>query len=122
MYPQQYAQLLYETLKDKSDEQQSQIISRFKNILEKNKNSYLAGSILEELEKIQNQKLEEKTTYIASATKLSEEQKGQLEDITAGPHEFSENPSLLGGIAVRRKDRVYNATTRKKVETLKNAI
>lgn len=121
MNPRQYAQSLYEVLESRSEEQQDQIIERFKYILTKNKDSHLAGSIRKELEKIQEQKIQEEMTYITSASNLSDPQKQELESIFHGAKSYSKNPSLLGGIAVRKKDIIYNATLRKKIETLKSS-
>jgi len=122
MTPVDYAQLLYETLENKSDEQQGRVIARFRNLLVKNKDSHLVPGIEKELKKIQKQKDKEQVTYISSASKLSESQRGELKNMFSEPLSFSENPSLLAGIAVIKKDTVYNATLRKKLESLKSLI
>ena len=119
MHPQDYAQLLYEVLQDKSPAQQAVIFENFKKILTKNKETYLAPAIERELDKVQTQKEQEKITYIASAAELTQSQKKELESMTSKPREFLVNPELLGGVAVRQKDRIYNSTLKKKVETLK---
>lgn len=120
MNPRDYAQLLYEVLENKTDEQQSQILERFKDILTKNKDTHLSGAISKELKKIQEEKIQEKTTYIASASEFSAAQKQELENLLPEPRIFSENPFLLGGVAVRQKDRIYNATLKKQIEALRN--
>ena len=122
MIPKDYAQLLYETCQDKTDEQQGKILERFKTLLTKNKDMHLATAVGKELQKIQDQKERENVTYITSSSELSNSQKQELENIFPEPREFSENPSLLGGIAVRQKDGVYNATLRKKIESLKSLL
>ena len=122
MNPKNYAQLLYEALGDKTDEQQGKILERFKALLIKNKDTHLAAAVGKEFEKIQEQKARENVTYIASSSKLSQSQKQELENIFPDPHEFSENPYLLGGVAVRQKDRIYNSTLRKKIESLKFSL
>ncbi|MBI1889000.1 MAG: F0F1 ATP synthase subunit delta [Candidatus Spechtbacteria bacterium] len=119
MLPKDYAQLLCEVLENKPDKQQSQILDRFKTLLKQNKATSLAGAIEKEFEKIQKQKEREEITYISSAVTLSKNQKRELESIFSGPREFSENPSLLGGIAVRQKDTICNATLKKKIELLR---
>ena len=119
MHPQDYAQLLYEVLQDKSPAQQDAIFENFKKILINNKETYLAPAIEKELDKVQTQKEQEKITYIASAAELTQSQKKELESMTSKPREFLVNPELLGGVAVRQKDRIYNSTLKKKVETLK---
>jgi ATP synthase F1 delta subunit len=120
MPPNNYAQLLYEILENKPAEQQEKILDNFKKILIKNKETHLAPAIHREFEKIQERKRREKTVYIASATELNKKQKQELENMWDKPREFSVNPDLLGGIAVRRRDTVYNATVRKKIELLRN--
>jgi len=132
MNPKEYAQLLYETLspfgrspaggKDKTDDQQGKILERFKALLAKNKDTHLATAVGKEFEKIQEQKARENVTYIASSSKLSQSQKQELENIFPDPREFSENPYLLGGVAVRQKDKIYNSTLRKKIESLKFSL
>lgn len=119
MLPKNYAQLLYEVLENKTTNQQDAILERFRKLLMKNKDAHLTSAVRKELQKIQAQKEQERTTYISSASKLTASQKRELEKISAEPREFSQNPSLLGGVAVRQKDKVYNATVRKKIETLK---
>lgn len=119
MHPQTYAQLLYEVLENKPAGARDKILERFKNILITNKESYLAPLIVKDFTKIREQKEREKITYISSATKLTASQKSELEAISSEPREFSVNPELLGGVAVRNKDTVYNATLRKKIELLR---
>ena len=122
MNPKDYAQLLDEVLADKGEKQQDEILARFKKLLTKNKDTHLAGAVAKELGNIQEQKEQENITYITSSSELSGAQKKALENIFPGPREFSENPSLLGGISVRQKDRVYNSTLKKKMESLKSSL
>lgn len=122
MNPKNYAQVLYEVLENKTEEQQDKILARFKALLARNKEAYLAPAIEKELNKIQQQKEQERTTYIASASELTEIQKKKLGTILAEPQEFSVNPSLLGGIAIRHRDKLYNSTLRKRVEALKSLL
>jgi len=122
MKPIEYAQLLYEVMEGKGDEEQSQIIERFKSLLIKNKDAHLAMTITKELEEIQHKNEREKITYVTSASELSAEQREALEEIYQDQKEYSTNPSLLGGIAVRTRDKIYNATLRKKIEALKSLL
>jgi F0F1-type ATP synthase delta subunit len=119
MQPTEYAQLLYEVLEGKSENMQDKILGNFKNVLVRSKETHLASAIEKELAKIQTRKEQERTTYISSAGELTSRQKAALAEMTVEPREFSVSPSLLGGVAVRQKDAVYNATLRKKIETLK---
>ena len=122
MNPKEYAQLLYDTLVDKTDEQQDKILERFGALLAKNKHAHVAPAIEKEFQKIQQQSERESVTYITSSSQLSDSQKRELENIFPQPLEFSENPSLLGGIAVRQKDKLFNATLRKKIEILNSTL
>ncbi len=122
MNPKEYAQLLQEVLEGKSENKQDKILDNFKTILGRNKESYLAPAIEKELHKIQTQKEQERTTYISSAAELTKDQRKKVESISAEPREFSVNPDLLGGVAVRQQDIMYNATLRKKIELLKSHI
>ncbi len=122
MTPKYYAQLLYEVLESKPADAQDTILSNFRNILIRNKHAHLAPVIQREFEKIQEEKLREKTTYIAAASELSSKQKKQLGRMFPEPLVFSENPRLLGGIALTQKDKVYNATLRKKIEIVKSFV
>jgi F0F1-type ATP synthase delta subunit len=119
MNPKNYAQLLYEVLEDKSASEQDKILDSFKSILIRTKESYLSLSIEKELNKIQHGKNQEKTTYISSASELSSGQKKQFTSLFDEPQDFLVNPNLLGGIAVRQKDKVFNATLKRKIEFLK---
>ena len=121
MKPEEYAKLLYEVLEDKNDEEQKKVIVRFKSLLARNKETHLMKAILEALEKIEREKAQEKLTHITSASDLNDAQKKELED-AFGEAVFSTNPSLLGGIAVRRQDKLYNATLRKKFESIKSSL
>lgn len=122
MNPKDYAHLLYEVLEGKDEDQQTKILLRFRSLLIKNKDAHLVGAIEKDLQKIQEQKGRENITYIASSSELSGSQRQELESIFAGPREFSVNPDLLGGVAVRQKDRVHNSTLRKKLELLKSNL
>ncbi|MFY9457803.1 MAG: F0F1 ATP synthase subunit delta [Candidatus Spechtbacterales bacterium] len=122
MLPKEYAQLLYEVLENKRTDQQNEILSRFKNILARKKESYLAPAIQREFIKIQVQKSRENITYISSASTLANARRKELAGLFLEPMEFSENLSLLGGIAVRQKDKVYNATLRKRMELLRSSL
>lgn len=122
MNPRQYAQIIYDALLGKTEGEQTQIISRFKTILIKNKDTHLFEAIEKELKKIQEQKEQEKTTYITTASELSDKQKIELENLFSKPLNFSENPTLIGGVAVRQKDKVQNATLKKKIEAIKSSI
>lgn len=122
MNPKDYAQLLYEALDNKPAKQQDEILKNFKSILIKNKETYLARATGKEFTKIQEQKEQEKTTYISSASRLAGNQKKELEKMFPQPREFSVNQELLGGIAIRNKDIVYNATLLKKLEHIKSSL
>lgn len=122
MLPKEYAQLLYEVLENKTTNQGDKIFDNFKHILIRNKESYLVPAIEKELSKIQTQKEQERTTYISSAAELTPKQKTVIEAMSTEPREFSVNPSLLGGVAVRQKDKIYNATVRKKIESLRSSL
>lgn len=122
MHPKDYAQLLYETAKGKTAAQQGKILERFEALLIKNKDTHIAGAVEKEFQKIHNQKGKEKITYISTASGLSTIQEKELESITSAPREFSVNPNLLGGIAVRQGDTIHNATLRKKMESLKSLL
>lgn len=122
MTPRDYAQLLDRALEDKNEGTQDQILLRFKNILTKNKDTYIAQTIKKEFQKVQNEKKQKKTTYLSSASQLSSIQEQQLKNIFPAPWVFSVNPSLLGGVAVRQNDTLFNGTLRKKVELLKSSL
>lgn len=122
MQPKDYSQLLFKTLENKPVKLQSEILGRFKNILIRNNESYLAPAIAREFVKIQKQSERARTTYISSSSKLSNIQHRELESAFPEPLEFSVNQNLLGGIAVRNKDMVYNSTLRKKIESLKRNL
>lgn len=122
MHPENYAKLLYEVLENKPTKQQGEVLERFKKILVQSKESHLAQTIKKKFTKIQEYKEQERTTYIASALKLTVSQKKELEKITSEPREFSVNENLLAGIAIRNKDMVYNGTLRKKLEHIKSSL
>lgn len=118
MQPKDYSQLLYEVLENKPAAEQDKILHNFKNILIRNRETCLAPSIEKEFVRIEWQKEQGKITYISSASRFTASQEKELEKISSEPREFSVNPELLGGVAVRKGDKLYNATLRKKVETL----
>lgn len=121
MSPKEYAKILYEVSENKTDKQQAGILNRLKSVLIKNKDTRLADAIISEFEKIQKQKNYEEITHIASASPIEEAGKEELKKIF-GKSAFYQNPDLLGGIAARKNDKIYNATLRKKIESLKSSI
>lgn len=122
MNPKDYAQILLEVLEGKWEKQQNEICARFKTLLMRNKDTHLRTYIEKELEKFQEQKGRANITYISSGASLSGAQRKELENLFPEPLEFSENPSLLGGVAVRKKDMLYNATLRKRIESLRSLL
>lgn len=121
MKPDDYAKIIYEVMEGKTEAEQGEILSRLRKILVRNKETHLAMHIYKEFEKVQKERSEEKLTHITSTSELRASQKKDLEDMF-GKTEFSQNPNLLGGIAVRIKDKLYNATLRKKIETLRASL
>ena len=122
MNSKEYAQLLYDVLKDKPANLQSKIIANFKNALLKNKEAYLSHSILKEFKYIVEQHETDNFTYISSASELSSSQKKDLMGIFGNTMEFTVNKELLGGIAVRQKDILHNNTLKKQLEILRNTL
>ena len=122
MNPQDYAQLLFDVISDKKPQAQVLIFDNFKKILTRNKEIHLSNSILKELARIENEANTKTATYVSSASELSKEQKKKLEKILSKPIHFFVNNGLLGGIAIRKHDTVYNGTLRKRLETLRTVL
>jgi F0F1-type ATP synthase delta subunit len=122
MTPHEYALILYEVLEGKTDQEQKDILKRFRSLLVHNKETHLGKGIEEDLQKIQNQKELDQVTYISSSETLSSDETKQLTEIFPGEHHVSKNRVLLGGIAVRKKDILYNATLKKKSEVAKSSL
>lgn len=121
MRPDYYAKIIYEVMEGKTEAEQGEILSRLREILVRNKETHLAMHIYKEFKKVQKERGEEKLIHITSTSELRASQKKDLEDMF-GKAEFSQNPNLLGGIAVRIKDKLYNASLRKKIETLRASL
>lgn len=122
MNPRLYAQLLYETLKDKSDNEREKIIKRFNALLEQYKISHLKNAILKEFKKIEREIFDAKITYITGSPELTGAIKNELESMFRGEKEFMKNPNVIGGVAVRQKDILYNGTLKKRIEILKSRL
>lgn len=119
--PSQYAQALFEALKECGAKSRKEVISGFIKLLEKNHAGSMMRRILVQYEKVYLSKNNYRKVEIESARKLPESVWKEMENIFSGRALIQEkhNPELIAGLTILLDDSIYiDASARTKINTL----
>ena len=124
----QYAISLYEVTESLSENQLSDVISSFVNVLVKNNDIKLVGKISEKFEKYFNLQKGIEKIEISTAKKLDESEKknilNKMESQLNKKVELEElvDPGLIGGLKVKYDDKLVDGSIKTRLSLLKSKI
>ncbi|OGZ33916.1 MAG: hypothetical protein A2174_03470 [Candidatus Portnoybacteria bacterium RBG_13_41_18] len=119
--PKQYTSALLESLKDKTEIRQKEIINNFFKTLSKNNDWSRLGSILKAVEKKYLEDTGLKKVYVETASPISSNLEKEIEKILGNKVYFltKTNPMLLAGIKILVDDELLiDASARTKIEKM----
>ncbi len=120
--PKQYAQLLYEITKGKTEEQIPQILSEFVQTLRKKHHTKYTHQIISFFKKIYNSEHNILEVYVESAELLDEENSKNIQEYVQKTHPGKEivftkkvSPQLKGGVMIRVGDKMIDGSVLKNI-------
>ncbi len=119
--PSQYAEGLYEILKEKRPEEHKEVLKKFYTVLQKNGDSGMIDIILTRYEKLYLQKEGLRKVTVQSASPLSSELKKEIEQNIGSKILYTETvkPELLAGLTILLDDSVFiDASGRTRIDNL----
>ncbi len=127
--PKQYAQSLYQAVRDKNDSQIKDAINNFFSILIQNNDMAKAEEVVVEFEKIWNMEQGIIEAKVVSAKELDNDIVKLLNDYIAelsGAKQVSlnqeVNKNILGGVIIKYKDKVLDGSLRMRLGELKSEM
>lgn len=122
--PKQYAQALYESLKEVKEEDADLISKNFYNILLRNNDLKLVNKIIENIEEIDKKERNIFEVKISSADKLTPETISKLRTLMGDRAQIKEkvNPKLIGGLKIQIEDLLIDGTIKEKLNKLKRSL
>lgn len=125
--PRQLAQTLMEMTSEGVSAQD--VVSFTVSFLQRKKKIHLLPLVLAQLEQLHNEQHAICDVSISSAFPLSADLKNEVlqkaQDLFPGMHlnaTYQENTSLLGGVVIASKERVWDASVKKTLQELKNSL
>ena len=122
--PKQYAQALYKATSALKGEILDVALTAFASILKRERALARVDKIMTEYVAYAKEQAGEATLKVTSSSELSASSKKTLATIFGQDSEIEEtiDPSVLGGLKVRRGDTVYDATVRTQLATLRKQL
>jgi F-type H+-transporting ATPase subunit delta len=127
--PKKYAQTLYELVEGKNEKEIKETLEKFVNFLIENQDTTKADKIIEQFEQIWNKKNQ---IVEAKATTSVEVDKQTLEAIEKYIKNLSQaekvnlkydiNKEILGGVVIRYKDKLIDASLRTQIKQFKSQL
>ncbi len=127
--PKQYAQALYEALKDKDEKQIRNIIDNFARVLVNNQDTTKKSKIIEKFNDIWNQENNITEARVITSVNVDKDilealnsyisQKTQANKVKI---ENQLNKDMLGGVIIRYEDKIIDASLKSRVKELKNKL
>lgn len=124
-----YAQALFISVKDKNKQEAKEVLDRFVKILAEHNQLALSRKILYHLENFYQKENLICPVSIESAHKLSKENKQEILDYIKDKTKGAEislqervNPDLLGGIILRFKDKIFDASLKNRLNQFNKVI
>jgi len=127
--PKQYAAALFESLLDVDDKDVSQIVKKFAALLRTNNESYKLGRIVKEFDGLWNKNFSVIEAEISSAREINEETEQALKLYIRKSLKVKNivvskkiDAAVLGGVVVKYGDKIFDASLKSKLESLKASI
>jgi len=126
---QQYAQTLFELVKNESPENAKKIIADFARLLVARHDAYRLDKVLSEFNNFWNKEFRVIEAVISSFSSLNKNTEALLRDYiqkVSGAQEiettFTIDKSILGGVVIKYGDRIFDAGLKSRLEKLKEKI
>lgn len=127
--PKQYAEALYESVREKSKKEIEQILDNFVKVLIVNSDTFKAESIMNEFNKVWNNKEGIVEAKILTAKKLDKKTLSLLNSylmeilkVKKVNIQASEDEKLLGGVIIKYNDKILDGSIKTKLNTLGNKL
>ena len=120
--PQQYAQALYESLKDAKDA--DLVFRNFYGLLVRNNDLKLLSKIIEKIEEIDKKERGVIEVKVSSVKKLDSNVIEKLQQIIGKKTDIKEeiNPSLIGGLKIQIGDLLIDGSIKAKLNKLRQSL
>lgn len=127
--PKQYAQVLFDSVKDASKEEASDVLDKFSKILVKNTQISQLEKILNYFNTIWNRENNILEAEIITARELREDELSNIKKFTTEKANGREivfktviNENLKGGFVVRLGDEIFDSSLRNRISSLKQSL
>ena len=127
--PRQYAKLLFEMTKDKTEAEIASVLADFTKILRKNHHTKYLHQIVRLFEDIYNQEHNILSVKVESVASLDAESEKNIADYLQNNYAGQEisltkkiNPQLKGGVVVRVGDKLIDGSVTKNVVKLRQVL
>jgi F-type H+-transporting ATPase subunit delta len=124
--PKQYAQALYDSLKDDNKKDATKAIAEFARVLVENNDLQKGDKIIEQFRKLYNQEEGIVEAEITSAAKLSaamlhdlKEYIKKISKVDTVEVNEKENRSLVGGAIIKYGDKILDGSLKTRIQTMK---
>lgn len=125
----QYAQVLYDLTKDKSQESTDAVVLNFAETLKKDRKLKMFDEIIEKFEGIYNKENGIVKVKVTSVRELNNDQIKSLEEFVKSKYEAKEveitqivDEKIIGGLIVKIGDDVIDASVGGRIDKLKNDL
>ncbi|MFC1608995.1 ATP synthase F1 subunit delta [Patescibacteria group bacterium] len=125
----QYAQVLYDLTRDKSQDEVDAVVLNFAEKLKKDRKLKMFERIVEKFENIYNQENGVINVKVTSARELTEDQVEKVTEFVKGKYEAKEvvvenvaDADIIGGVVVKVGDDVIDSSVGGRIEKLKSDL
>lgn len=122
--PRQYAQALYDSLKDVKENEIDSVFKNFYSILLRNNDLKLISKIIEKIEEIDKEERGIVEIEVTSAKKIDKDLALKIREIIGNKVEIKEkiDPSLIGGLRLQINDLLIDGSIKAKLNKLRQSL
>jgi len=122
--PKQYAQALYDSLKDVKEGEIDLIFKNFYSILLRNNDLKLINKIIEKIEEIDKEERGVVEVEVTGAKEIDKDLVSKLRNLIGKKAEIQEkvDPGLIGGLKIQINDLLIDGSIKAKLNKLKRSL
>lgn len=122
--PKQYAQALYESLKDVKEGETDLVFKNFYSILLRNNDLKIINKIIEKIEEIDKEKRGVMEVEVTGAKEIDKDLVSKLHSLIGKKAEIREkvDPGLIGGLKIQINDLLIDGSIKAKLNKLKQSL
>lgn len=122
--PRQYAQALYESLKEVKEDEVDLVFKNFYSILLRNNDLKLINKIIEKIEEIDKEERGVMEVEVTGAKEIDKDLVSKLRNLIGKKTEIKEkvDPSLIGGLKIQINDLLIDGSIKAKLNKLKQSL